>query len=452
MDSSFKIQTALLRELYAQGYAIVFIFPLTASIITYFLYNKVPDQLAFGYLGLAFTQSLFRFLLSKKFNNTKLTKNNLNKFKNYYILTELSGGTISGMTGIFMSYLSYEFQLVLLFFLVIQLAGSSSMFAANVQVFRAFLLSSSSIMLYWVFNLHSEYFTFLSYLFLGYLILMIKINYTAHESTTKSFELQFKNLDLIDEISIKNTSLEMAKNEAEKANMMKSYFLANISHELRTPMHGIISFSELGISKIDTLPKEKIKYYFSNILLSAKRLMTLLNDLLDLSKLESGQMQFDIKSTDVLPLINNCVTDYSEIINKKSINLTIAASTINTHALIDEGKISQVLHNLISNAIKFSNDKNKICITFSSAKLTINNKSHTALTINVSDHGIGIPEDELESVFDKFVQSSVTQKEKGGTGLGLAIAKEIIEQHQGCISATNNPDGGVTFSFTVPCQ
>ena len=255
---------------------------------------------------------------------------------------------------------------------------------------------------------------------------------------------------------IEHDLLESRK-EAVFANNAKSEFLSNVSHEIRTPMHQILSFSKFGVDKIDKVEREKLLHYFSKIRSVGKNLLSFMNDLLDLSKLESGKFDCEMQKTDLKQIISDTIGEFHSLIDEKGLILEKSIASSISAINCDEIKIGQVVRNFLSNAIKFTPKDGKITISIKLSETAIgqrktDKKIVPALLINVSDQGIGIPDDELDSVFDKFVQSSKTKSGAGGTGLGLAICKEIIEAHNGKIWAENNPEGGATFSFMLPYE
>jgi len=244
--------------------------------------------------------------------------------------------------------------------------------------------------------------------------------------------------------------LKVEKEIAELANNSKSEFLANMSHELRTPMHAILSFSNFGIKKINTATPEKLLSYFEKIHLSGERLLSLLNDLLDLSKLEAGKLDFNFSSYDLTSILNQVISEQKGLLDNKNITLKVITSQTDTAAQFDYTKISQVISNFLSNAIKFSNQNTRISIEIKADELFSDLGIVPALRMTLTDQGIGIPNDELEFIFDKFIQSSKTKTNAGGTGLGLAICKEFIDAHHGRIWAEHNPKGGAIFNFVIP--
>lgn len=244
-----------------------------------------------------------------------------------------------------------------------------------------------------------------------------------------------------------------AKEQAEYANTSKSEFLSNMSHELRTPMHAILSYADLGLKGLDSEKDEKLVKYLNNILLSADRLLSLSNDLLDLSKLEAGKMEFKMQRGYLVDVIDRSMSELESLLKTKEIHVDIVGSDIvKTRALFyDSHQMIQVFVNLLSNAIKFSPVQSTITLSFEDSECIFEGKRRfPALLCGVKDQGMGIPENELDAVFDKFIQSSTTKTGAGGTGLGLSITKEIVKGHRGDIWVTNNKEGGACFHVLLP--
>ncbi len=246
-------------------------------------------------------------------------------------------------------------------------------------------------------------------------------------------------------------NLKDALEKEHRANLAKSEFLANMSHEMRTPMHAILSYANFGLKRIDKVPREKLHQYFQEIKNSGDRLILLLNDLLDLAKLEAGSMRYSMAREDITAVAKRVTGEFTAAAEERGIRLELIVPDKPVVGWFDEARIGQVMGNLLSNGLKFSKPGKKISIRVEHIRHSCGSgEKRQAIRVTVRDQGIGIPPEELGTIFAKFTQSSTTKSGAGGTGLGLAICSQIIQAHRGRIWAENNPDGGASFAFVLP--
>ena len=254
------------------------------------------------------------------------------------------------------------------------------------------------------------------------------------------------------EIKHKQQLLEEAVTQAQDANQAKSEFLANISHELRTPMLGILGFAELGVNKLEKVEKQKLLKYFERIHTSGSRLLLLLNNLLDLSKLEAGEMHFDFEQALINDVMGNVLVELDSLISNKNINIITDSPNNDIMIEMDVLRMHQVFYNIINNAVKFSPEQGVILIEITQQSIKREGRSINVAVITIQDQGVGVPEEEMSYIFEKFSQSSHTNTGAGGTGLGLSICKDICDNHHASISISNvkAPQKGAKFIIKIP--
>ena len=277
---------------------------------------------------------------------------------------------------------------------------------------------------------------------------------TIFSNTQLTKQLKSQQDTLEDKVVEKTAEAITAKEVAEEANKAKSEFLANMSHELRTPMHGILGYAQLGLSRFedDEGKASKLFTYFNNIEISGERLLKLLDNLLDLSKLEAGMMELNFEEFDLIAVVESVSVNVVTLFEDKKLIFDFKPLTTKTILNADKDKITQVIFNLITNAVKFSNCNEKITVCIDDVELKDDKTGviSPAIQLSVEDQGVDIPADELNTIFNKFVQSSRTKTNAGGTGLGLAIVKEIIDEHEGKIWVESSLDKGTKFSIILP--
>ncbi len=249
--------------------------------------------------------------------------------------------------------------------------------------------------------------------------------------------IAIQNARLFQEIADKSQQLEAASQH-------KSEFLANMSHELRTPLNAILGFSEVLAQGMFGAVNEKQIEYLHDILESGRHLLSLINDILDLSKIEAGRMELEVSEFDLPQAIQNALTLVRERALRRGIGLHHAIDSQVAAIRADERKVKQVLLNLLSNAIKFTPEGGRIEVRATPADGLVE--------VSVADTGVGIAPEDLEAVFEEFRQVGTADKKAEGTGLGLALAKKFVELHGGRIWVESAPGRGSTFTFMLPIQ
>jgi len=243
-----------------------------------------------------------------------------------------------------------------------------------------------------------------------------------------------------------NKDLVRARTQADEANKAKSEFLANMSHEIRTPMNAILGFAELLKKRIFDGEQKR---WISSIFSSGKTLLSLINDILDLSKIEAGKMSLEYSAVNPVNIFNEITQIFSNKIESKQLEfITNVSSELNLSLILDETRLRQILFNIVGNAVKFT-EKGHIKLS-ATQQYSDNQKSTLDLIFSVEDTGVGIPDTQQQVIFEAFrQQSGQSQAKFGGTGLGLAITKRLVEIMGGEIHLKSQVNKGSIFSIII---
>ncbi|MBW1963912.1 MAG: response regulator [Deltaproteobacteria bacterium] len=286
-------------------------------------------------------------------------------------------------------------------------------------------------------------------------VLGSSFNYMVQRASQFSKRLESevaRKTDLLNERTNLIALLEKANTKLRELDKLKSTFLANMSHELRTPMNSIIGYSDLLIDGVDGPINEEQEKSLGRISNNARHLLQLLNDLLDLSKIEAGKTELEAEQFNLKGLIDSVVSMFEGMITQKGLSLDFDIDEDLPLVYGDKNKIKHVLMNLLSNAIKFT-DEGGITIRARTSGRGIHRLGEPPIfaEVCIEDTGIGINDEDLGKIFDKFVQADLsTVRQYEGTGLGLSIARGLIALHNGMIWATSKYGKGSQFYFTIP--
>lgn len=255
-----------------------------------------------------------------------------------------------------------------------------------------------------------------------------------------------KSRKLSEQLRLHSIQLEEAKKKAEEASVMKSNFIANMSHEVRTPMNAVVGFAQLLASDDMEMSKEEKAEFGLLIKMNSELLLSLVNDILDISKFDAGRITFNMKDVDIVSLCRmageSAMTDLNE-----NVKIKFVASKEKFFIHTDSDRVLQVLTNLISNAKKCTEQGS---ITITVGDVFVDHETHgDMLWISVTDTGCGIPKDKAEAIFERFVKLS---EHRQGVGLGLSVCRSIVEHLGGKIWVDTEYKGGARFVFTHPVK
>lgn len=269
-----------------------------------------------------------------------------------------------------------------------------------------------------------------------------EMNYIAHQVADGKFDgrVDFRSNDEIGELG---QSFNFMAAKIERHEKMRREFVANVSHELRSPLTSIQGFIEALMDGKDKTPEAR-KRYLEIVHHETMRLIRLVNELLDLSRVEAGTVKLKIEELELVGIIDRVLKKYRPVMEERSLRVIKKLPPVMPGVKGDGDRIQQVLNNLLDNAIRYSQNSGEIVITVEDEA--------DSIKISIEDHGKGITVEELPYVWDRFYKvDKARSRNEEGTGLGLAIARQIVEQHGGKVEAVSVPQRGSKFSFSLPC-
>ncbi len=445
------VAAELTHLLYRNGLTSNIVVLAATAIMFYIFRDQLPLLILFAWSFYMTGAVGYRLRLISRYRKTKNPIEEHHKFRHRYLLGTAAvtiGWTVIAALGLGIP--SFEYRLYIVLLMVSLLGAAIPILASNLLAIHLYTIPPVSISVIILF-IHGGKDLVTGIALAIFALMILRSGKLLYKTLCNSITLRIQNETITEglEKTVTERTLELEKSRdiAEKANSAKSEFLANMSHEIRTPMNAIIHFSQLALrEKMSEESRDCIKQVHS----SSKSLLRIINDILDLSKIESGKLDIEHTNFTVNSLLKE-VTDSLRInAAKKGLALNIdMPDTLQCELSGDPLRVRQILTNLISNAIKFT-EHGEITIEVREQTRILGN---TVLEFRVIDTGIGMTDEQQKKLFQPFQQADTsTTRQYGGTGLGLYISKKIIEILQGTISVESIYGKGSTFSFRLPFE
>lgn len=430
------------RLLHKQALTGVIAIPIVSLIVIIVLWKVSPHWILITWFSAILLVSIPRCLLIVKFLGSSQTHAQTHRYGTWFNIGAALSGIVWGSAGIFLlpvnSLVSQIFIILVLCGLV---AGAAGTYCAVIKPFVSFSLPALVPIIIRFFLFADKMHISIGGLALLFGFVMFTNARRINVAIVTSLKLRAENMNLIE-------GLKAEKERAEAASVAKSDFLASMSHELRTPLTAIIGFSDVLYDRSFGPLNEKQEEYVKDVLDSGRHLLSLINDILDLSKIEAGKMEPELSPVNINALLENSLVMIKEKAMKHGIRLELELLQKRPYLEIqaDERMLKQVMFNLLSNAANFTSDGGRITVK---AK-----EEGEDIIISVSDTGIGISPDRQGKIFEEFYQVKGGMLDKTpGTGLGLALTKRFVEMHGGKIWVESEGEGkGSCFSFLLPME
>ncbi|MBN9554471.1 MAG: HAMP domain-containing histidine kinase [Alphaproteobacteria bacterium] len=394
--------------------------------------------------GLQLASAAIAFLVRRRYQQVQ--ESDLGRLENVLIACQLFFGTAWGAMA-FLAWIPGNPVNQILVIMNMAIVSYAAVFSRSMQwkLLVAGLATQAGLTLLRLVTAGEQVAHVMAPFILGYTIYLLMMGRASSRQATAMITGRIANEELAAALRIARDDALRKRYEAETANASKTAFLANMSHELRTPLNAILGFSDI-IAHQSMGPGQLDRYsdYAADIHSSGVHLLSLINDILDVAKIESGRMEIEPHWVDPKAVVENAVrfTESHSAQKGQSVEIAIAADT--PLVLADERAFRQMLLNLLSNAVKFAPQGGRIGITCAAS-------TGGGLEIAVRDNGPGIPEEKLERVLEPFSQiDNRFDREAGGTGLGLALVNGLARLHGGNVALANNPEGGLTATIYFP--